>query len=164
MVDPVKPIVITVDPAQEIVDVVPPAGGSITVREDTITYTPDPGTSGRQEIEFTYIDRAGERTSATIVVNVRPLAARTVLPAALRLGSNTFAVNLPKSDVEVRCAPLMRAKSAGDVRLCTTSKSGARTVVTVNGPARVTLSVLQRGNDGAVSLVESRSYTVRRSA
>ena len=161
VVDPREPIAITIEPAAEIIDVTPPSGGTVTVREDTVTFTPNPGASGRQEIEVTYVDRVGVRSSTTLVVNVRPMAATSVLPAALRLGVNTVVIDLPRASVQVRCVPLLRAKVAGDVRLCTTRSSGGRTVVTVNAPATVALSVIQRGTPES-SLVESRTYVVRR--
>ena len=161
VVDPREPIAITIEPAAEIIDVTPPSGGTVTVREDTVTFTPNPGVTGRQEIEVTYVDRGGVRSSTTLVVNVRPMAATSVLPTLLRLGANTFAIDLPRASAQVRCAPLLRIKAAGDVRLCSTRSSGDRTVVTVNAPARVTVSVIQRGTT-ETSLIESRTYVVRR--
>lgn len=160
VVDPDRPIAITIEPAEEIIDVTPPSGGTVTVREDTITFTPDPGVSGRQEIAVTYVDRSGTRSSTTLVVNVRPMAATTSLPRALRIGANAITVDSGTS-LRVQCQPLMRMKVAGDVRLCTTRVQGDRVVVTVNAPATVTVDVVQRVA-GADSLVESRTYVVRR--
>ena len=157
--DPERPIAITVEPAAEIIDAVPPRGGQVVVTEDAVTFTPEPGTSGRQEIVVTYVDRAGEVKTATVVVEVRPMAATSVLPVSLRLGANVVDA---RARVTATCQPLFRAKGFGDVRLCSTNVRDGRTVVSVNAPARVTLSVTRSSSDGSVRLLESRTYTVRR--
>lgn len=161
VVDPRESIAITIEPAVRIIDVTPPPGGTVTVRDDTVTFNPDPGATGRQEIKVTYVDRAGVFASTTLVVNVRPIAARSSLPAKLRLGSNSVSIKLPRASVQVRCAPLVRTKGAGDVRLCTSRSLAGRTIVTVLAPARVTLEVVQRGAAES-SLIDSRTYVVRR--
>lgn len=157
--DPDEPIAITVEPASQIIDAVPPRGGQVVVTEDAVTFTPKPGTSGRQEIVVTYVDRAGEVKTATVVVEVRPMAATSVLPVSMRLGANVVAA---RARVTATCQPLFRAKGFGDVRLCSTTVRDGRTVVSVNAPARVTVSVTKPASDGSVRLLEERTYTVRR--
>lgn len=161
VVDPNESIQISVEPGQEIVEVTPPAGSVVEVRDGSFTFTPKPGVSGRQEISVVYLDRDGQRSSTTLIVNVRPKAAQTLLPATLRLGTNVVVIDAARATVRVSCAPLLRVKSAGDVRLCTTRSVGDRTIVTINAPAKVTLGVVQATGSGS-SLIDSGTYVVRR--
>ena len=166
-VDPRTPTTIDPGPGNTVTDAGDPTRGTIEVRDGDIIYTPEPGYVGPVEIPVTITDRQGAVTKTVITLNVgERQRARVALPDALRVGSNLLLAKPvttnagQQADVTVACTPLYRLGKAGGAPLCVTTRGGGRTIVQVNAPAkvRVTLSAPAKGNFGPYAL--SKTYTV----
>ncbi len=160
-----RPVIIEVNGT--VTDVGDPGSGTAVVEDGNIVYTPEPGFIGEVEIPVTVIDRDGEPSRIVVTIQVgRDQTANVPLPSRLVLGRNVLLNQQVLTNarqpvtVTVACAPLDRA-TMGDMRLCVLRTDGGRTVLEVNAPARVTvtLSAPARGSYAAYS--EVQRYTVR---
>ena len=167
-VDPKTPTTIDPGPGNTITDAGDPDHGTVVVREGDVIYTPEPGYVGPVEIPVTITDRQGGTTKTVITLNVgEEQALRAGLPDALVIGSNVLFARpavtnaRQRADVTVECSPIYRLGKAGGAPLCITSRSGGRTVVEVNAPAKVTVTVTAPAKGQYGPLDVTRSYKVR---
>lgn len=167
-VDPEKPTIIEPGPGKTITDAADPKHGTIEVRDGDVIYTPEPGYVGPVEIPVTITDRDGATTKTVITLSVgEEQTARVNLPDELRIGTNVLLAKpvvtnaRQRADVTVECTPMYRVGKAGGAPLCVTSRSGGRTVVQVNAPAKVTvsLSAPAKGDYGPYEV--TKTYKVR---
>lgn len=167
-VDPRTPTTIDPGPGNTVTDAGDPTRGTVEVRDGDVIYTPEPGYVGPVEIPVTITDRQGAVTKTVITLTVgERQTARAALPDALRIGTNVLLAKpvvtnaRQQADVTVTCTPLYRLGKAGGAPLCITTRSGGRTTVQVNAPAkvRVTLAAPAKGDFGPYRL--TKTYTVR---
>ena len=166
--DPRTPTTIDPGPGNTITDAGEPDRGTVVVRDGEVIYTPEPGYVGPVEIPVTITDRQGGATKTVITLNVgQEQKSRVALPDELSLGRNVVLTGpavtnaRQRATLDVACAPRMRVGKLGAFAMCSTSREGGKTVLFIEEPGTVTLtlSAPQKGRFGA--LEESRTYTVR---
>ena len=92
---------------------------------------------------------------------------RNALPDTLSIGSNVLFARpavtnaRQRADVTVECTPTYRLGKAGGAPLCITTRSGGRTIVEVNAPAKVTVTITAPAKGGYGPLELTKTYKVR---
>ena len=167
-VDPKTPTTIDPGPGNTFTDAGDPSHGSVDVRDGDIVYTPEPGYVGPVEIPVTITDRQGGQTKTVITLNVgAEQTLRNALPDTLSIGSNVLLARpavtnaRQRADVTVECTPVYRLGKVGGAPLCITTRSGGRTIVEVNAPAKVTVTVTAPAKGGYGPLEVKKTYKVR---
>ena len=156
----------------DVTDVRNPDHGTAVIKDGEVVYTPDPGFIGRDTVTVEIIDRDGTVKEVTIEVLVGRTQEPTspvALPATLQAGTNVILTSPIRTNagqvvrVSALCAARVRVTAFGDVRLCSVSTSGGRTVLTVASGFRVgvvlTLSAPKSGQ--YLPYRESKAYVVR---
>ena len=167
-VDPKTPTTIDPGPGSTITGAGDPDHGTVVVRDGDVIYTPEPGYVGPVEIPVTITDRDGAVTKTVITLNVgEKQTALLDLPDELRIGPNVLLAKpvvtnaRQRADVAVECTPTFRLGKAGGAPLCITKRSGGRTIVEVNAPAKVTVTVTAPAKGTYGPLEVTKTYRVR---
>jgi hypothetical protein len=131
----------------EVIGVITPTGGTAEITPSgDVAYTPAPNSSGTQKITLVVRDRGGAVTAVPLSIKVgKAPAPCTALPTSLKFGVNELpstGAGCQPVKVTVRCSPLARSLSLGDVSFCRTTAVGGRTSIIITGgvplAARVT--------------------------